>query len=77
MRCLEYKNVNWIGSGLCLELSYPSLKDIEKRNDIVIDKCMREMLLAWVQQGDHVSRCLQGEEIPFMEKASRCTEADG
>ena len=46
-------------------------QDNDKRNDIVVDKCMRTMFLAWVQQGD----CLR-EEIPFIKKASMCMGDD-
>ena len=42
--------------GMALGLSYPFLKHIiEQRNRDRHDECMRAMLFAWLQQGDHVS----------------------
>ena len=48
--------VNWKDLGLALELAYSTLQKIEKQQHHVVDDCMREMLAAWLQQQDSVTR---------------------
>ena len=46
---------DWKSLGLKLGLLYPTLKRIEEDNR-GIDKCLTEMLAAWLQQKDNVSQ---------------------
>lgn len=48
--------VDWQSLGLALGLLYPTLKKIETENHEKIDKCITEMLAAWLQQKDDVAR---------------------
>lgn len=51
------KNLNdWQSLGLALGLLYPTLKRIEEEQRGVHQKCMTEMLAAWLQQRDSVFR---------------------
>ena len=51
------KNVNdWQSLGLELGLLYPTLKRIDGEQRGVIEKCKMEMLAAWLQQQDNVTR---------------------
>ena len=45
----------WMDLGLALGLLYPTLEKIKKDNDKT-DDCKREMLVAWLQQQDEVSK---------------------
>ena len=47
---------DWQSLGLKLGLHYPTLKRIEEEQRGVIDKCLTEMLAAWLQQQDNVSQ---------------------
>ena len=47
--------VSWIDLGLALGLLYPTLQKIDIENRGKVDDCMREMLVAWLQQKDNVS----------------------
>ena len=53
--CLE-SVVRWKKLGLALGLLYPTLQKIEIAKRENVDNCMTEMLAAWLQQQDHVSR---------------------
>ena len=48
--------VSWKKLGLALGLLYPTLQKIERAQRDNVDDCMMEMLAAWLQQQDHVSR---------------------
>ena len=48
--------VDWQSLGLELGLLYPTLKRIKKEQHGDISDCMMEMLAAWLQQQDNVSR---------------------
>ena len=48
--------VRWKKLGLSLGLLYPTLQKIEKAQRDNVDDCMMEMLAAWLQQQDNVSR---------------------
>ena len=48
--------VAWKKLGLELGLLYPTLQKIERAQLDNVDDCMMEMLAAWLQQQDHVSR---------------------
>ena len=48
--------VAWKKLGLELGLLYPTLQKIERAQRDNVDDCMMEMLAAWLQQQDHVSR---------------------
>ena len=48
--------VDWQSLGLALGLLYPTLKKIETENHEKIDKCITEMLAAWLQEQDDVPR---------------------
>ena len=48
--------VAWKKLGLALGLLYPTLQKIERAQRDNVDDCMMEMLAAWLQQQDHVSR---------------------
>ena len=50
------KHVNWKNLGLALGLLYPTLQKIEREQRDKADDCMREMLVAWLQQQDNVSQ---------------------
>ena len=47
---------DWKSLGLELGLVYPTLKRIEEEQHGIIDKCLTEMLAAWLQQQDNVSQ---------------------
>ena len=50
------KNVNdWLSLSLVLGLLYTTLKKIEEQRGIV-DQCKTEMLAAWLQQQDNVTK---------------------
>ena len=46
----------WKKLGLALGLLYPTLQKIERVQRDNVDDCMMEMLAAWLQQQDNVSR---------------------
>ena len=46
----------WKKLGLALGLGYPTLQKIERAQRDNVDDCMMEMLAAWLQQQDNVSR---------------------
>ena len=48
--------VNWKDLGLALGLAYSTLQKIERGQCGGVDDCMREMLAAWLQQQDNVTR---------------------
>ena len=48
--------VNWKNLGLALGILYTTLQKIEGQQHHVVDDCMREMLAAWLQQQDNVTR---------------------
>ena len=48
--------VDWQSLGLELGLLYPTLKRIKKEQHGDISDCVMEMLAAWLQQQDNVSR---------------------
>ena len=48
--------VNWKDLGLALGLLYTTLQKIERDQRDMVDDCMREMLAAWLQQQDNVSK---------------------
>ena len=48
--------VDWQSLGLELGLLYPTLKRIKKEQHGDISDCAMEMLAAWLQQQDNVSR---------------------
>ena len=48
--------VAWKKLGLELGLLYPTLQKIERAQRDNVDDCMMEMLAAWLQHQDHVSR---------------------
>ena len=48
--------VDWQSLGLELGLLYPTLKKIKKEQHGDISDCLMEMLAAWLQQQDKVSR---------------------
>ena len=48
--------VNWKNLGLALGLLYTTLQKIEGQYNNVVDDCMREMLAAWLQQQDNVTK---------------------
>ena len=50
------KHVNWKDLGLALGLLYPTLQTIEIEQRGRKNKCMREMLAAWLQQQYNVSQ---------------------
>ena len=48
--------VNWQSLGLELGLLYPTLKRIKKEQREDINDCIMEMLAAWLQQQDNVTK---------------------
>ena len=48
--------VNWKNLGLALGLLYPTLEKLEKEQHHMVDDCVREMLVAWLQQQDNVTK---------------------
>ena len=48
--------VNWKDLGLALGLAYSTLQKIERDQRGGVDDCMREMLAAWLQQQDNVTK---------------------
>ena len=51
------KNViDWFSLGLELGLLYPTLKKIEEDQGRKTDRCVMEMIAAWLQQQDNVSK---------------------
>ena len=48
--------VDWLSLGLELGLLYPTLKKIEKDQHEKTDRCVMEMIAAWLQQQDNVSK---------------------
>ena len=48
--------VNWQSLGLELGLLYPTLKKIQKEKHECINDCVMEMLAAWLQQQDNVTK---------------------
>ena len=48
--------LHWKELGLALGLFYPTLQKIEKEQHEKVVDCMMEMLAAWLQQQDNVSR---------------------
>ena len=48
--------VDWQSLGLELGLLYPTLKRIKKEQHGDISDCMMEMIAAWLQQRDNVSK---------------------
>ena len=48
--------VRWKKLGLALGLIYPTLQKIEKEQHEKVDDCMMEMLAAWLQRQDNVSK---------------------
>ena len=56
---MKLKNLNdWQSLGLALGLLYPSLKKIDEDQRGKTDKCIMEMLVAWLNQQDNV--CQKG-----------------
>ena len=54
---MKLKNlVEWQRLGLALGLLYSTLKKIKKEQQGDIDDCMMEMLEAWLQQRDNVTK---------------------
>ena len=54
---MTLKNLNdWQSLGLALGLLYPTLKKIDDDQRGKKDKCVMEMIAAWLQQQDNVSR---------------------
>ena len=51
------KTVNkWLLLGLQLGLLYPTLKSIETNEHNIVEKCKTEMIAAWLNQQDNVSK---------------------
>ena len=56
---MKLKNlIDWQSLGLALGLLYPSLKKIDEDQRGKTDKCVMEMLAAWLNQQDNV--CQKG-----------------
>ena len=54
-QCLK-EVVRWKDLGLALGLLYPTLKKIETTQREDVNKCMQEMLAAWLSQQDAVAK---------------------
>ena len=50
------QHVRWKDLGLALGLLYPTLKKIETTQREDVNKCMQEMLAAWLSQQDAVAK---------------------
>ena len=48
--------VDWISLGLELGLLYPTLRKIDEDQRGKTDRCVMEMIAAWLQQQDNVSK---------------------
>ena len=54
---MTLKNLNdWKSLGLALGLLYPTLQRIKEEQCGVIEKCKTEMIAAWLQRQDNVSK---------------------
>ena len=54
---MSIKNLtDWQSLGLALGLLYPTLKKIDDDQHGKTDRCVMEMIAAWLQQQDNVSK---------------------